>query len=32
MQKKIQKFRDYNIYPNILHVDANAGADARGIQ
>ena len=31
MQEKIQKklkFQDFNICPNILHVDADADADA----
>ena len=33
MQEKIQrlKFHDFNIFPNILHVDADANADAGGI-
>ena len=25
------KFQDFHICPNILHVDTNADADARGI-
>ena len=29
--KERQKFHDFNIYPNILHVDVDADADAGGI-
>ena len=28
MQEKIQKFQDFNICPNILHIDADAGGIA----
>ena len=28
---EILKFQDFNICPNILHVDADADADAGGI-